>query len=291
MNKFFTFILSFILVNTAISQVDLKVSNCETPDVSVLPYSGFLLIDYDSIPKFFEVIVNTEPTEIFTNDVELKFYLSTDSILDTATDQLVTTDHQFSEINIDTNSTYYDSFVMRRDSLTLATDSGNFQYDSIVYVNVKVDLLCENSDATQAWFLSLDSISCDQIPSDGNYYVFVYIDANGSISETNESNNTYRYYNYYSACRSSSIAEEKNKLGEVNIFPNPTNDEINVQLTELPSEDVLANIYDVSGKLIIQKKVNSLNTNIDLRNVRRGYYMISLVVESEVLLSKKVMKL
>ena len=55
----------------------------------------------------------------------------------------------------------------------------------------------------------------------------------------------------------------------VKIYPNPSNGEFTIELTE----DALVNIYDTAGKLVFTKQVNSGNQNIKIDSAKNIYYL------------------
>ena len=64
---------------------------------------------------------------------------------------------------------------------------------------------------------------------------------------------------------------------EVEVFPNPTQDFITIQLVEVIG-DVEYSIYDVAGKQIINAKISLNETKLDLTNYVRGTYFLKLYI-------------
>jgi hypothetical protein len=74
---------------------------------------------------------------------------------------------------------------------------------------------------------------------------------------------------------------------EVSIFPNPSNNNLNIYSSKIISE--LA-VFDIMGKqLLSYKKVNSNSVNINTSKLSKGYYSISLKQGQEILI-KSFMK-
>jgi YHYH protein/Secretion system C-terminal sorting domain len=64
----------------------------------------------------------------------------------------------------------------------------------------------------------------------------------------------------------------------LNIFPNPTNDFIAIQLTGLNKENLNVELYDASGKLVQAStiKAGATNTYLDVRTVYAGNYLVKI---------------
>ncbi len=79
---------------------------------------------------------------------------------------------------------------------------------------------------------------------------------------------------------------------QINIFPNPTNDFLNIDLTL--SSTMSCNEYilkDLCGKTLkIDKILNSFST-IDLSKIQKGMYFLNLMFNNEVVQTQKIIKL
>ena len=70
---------------------------------------------------------------------------------------------------------------------------------------------------------------------------------------------------------------------EVNVFPNPASDFINVNFSTTKASDVQINIYDIVGKLVRSEKYSVNNTGsvqfkVETGGLDTGIYMVQLVV-------------
>ncbi len=81
------------------------------------------------------------------------------------------------------------------------------------------------------------------------------------------------------SCIEISECVEFNTLGldsfldsEVFIYPNPVKDKLNVQV--IVEDDLYFDLYDVSGKLILQSKSKNDITSLDLKKVPQGLYFL-----------------
>jgi hypothetical protein len=60
--------------------------------------------------------------------------------------------------------------------------------------------------------------------------------------------------------------------GEPKIYPNPCSDVLYIEMQI--SDDCIASIYDITGKLIFNRKLSSGLTEIDIRFIERGMYIV-----------------
>lgn len=71
----------------------------------------------------------------------------------------------------------------------------------------------------------------------------------------------------------------------VNIFPNPTDDLLNIGYDQIPPSEVL--IYDISGKLVFKTNKHS---NIDVSTYAPGVYFVKIIIESQERVGKLIVK-
>lgn len=66
---------------------------------------------------------------------------------------------------------------------------------------------------------------------------------------------------------------------ELVIYPNPASNQLNVKLKELSDDNLIIQIYDLSGKKITNFNVNTNSniTTIDIKDIESGIYFISLI--------------
>lgn len=114
---------------------------------------------------------------------------------------------------------------------------------------------------------------------------------NGSVYTWNVSTiNNYKYSN------NSLNIEELIKINawQVLVYPNPLTSYLNIQFN-LPKEDnINLNIYDLQGKLILEKNLGKKNAGefqetIDLINISAGTYICKIIGE-QYSLTKKIIK-
>ena len=76
-----------------------------------------------------------------------------------------------------------------------------------------------------------------------------------------------------------SLNVEDEEMGEISVYPNPTNGEINVYV-ENPDLFELIEVRDVNGALIMSQIMNSSQTELDLSSLSNGMYFVRLISES-----------
>jgi hypothetical protein len=69
------------------------------------------------------------------------------------------------------------------------------------------------------------------------------------------------------------------------IFPNPTRGQINISLNTLSTETTMAEIYNLTGK-VIHKEAFRNSIRIDMTGHPKGIYFIKLLIEKEVTVRK-----
>ena len=88
----------------------------------------------------------------------------------------------------------------------------------------------------------------------------------------------------------SSISKiDENQTLRFNIYPNPSADRLAIQLPT-GSDNGTATIFDVRGRLVISKKIESNTQNIDLKVLSTGAYTIKVSSRNK-LGTKKFLKL
>ncbi len=77
---------------------------------------------------------------------------------------------------------------------------------------------------------------------------------------------------------------------DVNLYPNPGNGFITIELNKELSEPGLLNVYDMSGKLIVTHEIvpYQIKQQFDNTQLATGTYMLQLIDRSQVMASKKI---
>jgi len=89
-----------------------------------------------------------------------------------------------------------------------------------------------------------------------------------------------------------SISNSDLEKMDINIYPNPVKDILNVDLTMENNSKIKVSISDLSGRTILQKTENvksgRQNINLNLTNLNRGIYLININVGQDKSLSRKL---
>lgn len=80
---------------------------------------------------------------------------------------------------------------------------------------------------------------------------------------------------------------------DVNVYPNPFDDQINIDLSAMQNKsNVSIHIFDLAGKTIyLDNNIPSVNRSIDLSRANPGIYMVTIIDESFIRQTKKIVKL
>lgn len=78
------------------------------------------------------------------------------------------------------------------------------------------------------------------------------------------------------------------KQNKFNIFPNPTNGLLNIELGN--SETHKLSIYNMLGQIVFSESVNEISTIIDLSSFEKGVYMIELSCQNEIFTKQIVLE-
>ncbi len=66
-------------------------------------------------------------------------------------------------------------------------------------------------------------------------------------------------------------------FNQIKIFPNPTNDIINIEISNSMNEDISLNVYNSLGELLIEKKfLNKTTDYIDISHFSKGIYYLKI---------------
>ncbi|MCK4662264.1 MAG: T9SS type A sorting domain-containing protein [Bacteroidales bacterium] len=77
----------------------------------------------------------------------------------------------------------------------------------------------------------------------------------------------------------------------ISIFPNPTNEIINIEIKSQKIKLFNAEIYNIQGKLIFMKQYKSNSINIDISDLSKGIYLLKLKDENgSIIKTKKIVK-
>ncbi|MBK7566234.1 MAG: S8 family peptidase [Bacteroidetes bacterium] len=182
----------------------------------------------------------------------------------------------------------------------VAVSSGNYKVtvtsgtcsatssETVVTVNPKPNALVTNVDATNdlcfdtniklkanngagytfQWYKGATAIA-----GATNYVYYATTTGNYKVKVTNTygCNKTSTAYTIINTCR---LSEDENAEQEISIYPNPNNGEFAIEINNLTSNDLIIEVYDITGRKILAKKINTennyLNTIIELPDYFNG---------------------
>ena len=88
------------------------------------------------------------------------------------------------------------------------------------------------------------------------------------------------------------VKEYANEI-EIEVFPQPVNDLLNIKFHNNLRESVKLQIFDITGKLILQQTINlsevQNNFTVDINNLNHGIYILNLNIGTHSV-SQKIIK-
>lgn len=148
-----------------------------------------------------------------------------------------------------------DIFTASNDSIHWHENTGNGIFEEEKGIKNKTWNFCK--------FLTLQNITNDDkldLLNCGENYVSLFINETNYIPDT------------------TSIVNYNNKI-DAKLFPNPAKNTITINFEEIYS-DIQFEIYNIEGKIIIEKEIKSSDSIIvDVASLSKGYYIISLILD------------
>ena len=74
------------------------------------------------------------------------------------------------------------------------------------------------------------------------------------------------------------------------MFPNPANNELNFDFKSLDVDELTISITDVQGRVILNNRINSTNSAIDVSSLSTGLYQVTILDGNSILSTKKLLK-
>ena len=74
------------------------------------------------------------------------------------------------------------------------------------------------------------------------------------------------------------------------VYPNPTNDFVTLQLKYYNNENLTYQLFDVAGRLLISNKITSSKTNIGMSQFAAGPYMLKIISDNQTVQTFKLIK-
>jgi len=90
-----------------------------------------------------------------------------------------------------------------------------------------------------------------------------------------------------------SISDYEGVVMDCNVYPNPTEDLLQLQITNYEWQetfDLKWSVLDMSGKLILQHEVVSDHTEISMKNLSKGVYFLNVSKDNKLAKAFKIIK-
>ncbi len=160
-------------------------------------------------------------------------------------------------------------------------------------LDISSDILLHTENFSSIVTGSDENLSFDiTIPHEtdlGNYYLFFAADADNTIEESNENNNT----DHITISVLNAIGIEKIESdNDIQIIPNPNNGEFILNIKEDKFQADVIMINDILGNNLFTKKVISENKSIylDLKHLPSGVYFVQLLSKTKIITKRFIIE-
>ena len=86
------------------------------------------------------------------------------------------------------------------------------------------------------------------------------------------------------------IKEAKDIYLKCSVFPNPANEFINLRIESYNIENLSFQLYDINGKLLENKKIESNETSISMKNLVQATYFLKVTDNNKEIKTFKIIK-
>jgi len=157
-----------------------------------------------------------------------------------------------------------------------------------VFDDAATSIVCDDADPAISGFTKPDNLlsSFNTLSSMGDWTLKVVDNASADIGTLNEWS--------LELCKTTPTASiDDFSFDEFLVYPNPFNDSFIISLNAKTSDDVIISIYDMRGRMLINKKFRNINTTfkeeINMYNFEKGVYIFN-VRQGNSKASKKLVK-
>jgi len=81
----------------------------------------------------------------------------------------------------------------------------------------------------------------------------------------------------------------KNNLNEINIYPNPATNKINIEFS-YQNQSAILKFYDLTGNIVLQKQIEGAENVVDISLLTRGVYIVEISDTYKILQTKLIKK-
>lgn len=86
------------------------------------------------------------------------------------------------------------------------------------------------------------------------------------------------------------IKNETKTIMSLVVFPNPTTSFLNLQISDLKTEQLIYQLTDAIGKLIIENKITETSTQINMNEHAEAIYFLSIIQNNQTVKTFKIIK-
>ncbi len=93
-------------------------------------------------------------------------------------------------------------------------------------------------------------------------------------------------------CQFVSVVENEMEIGMIRVYPNPTNADLNLEIDAplFKNEFLIAEFYDITGKMLFAKLLNSTFESLDIASYPNGIYLLLIKSEEKIIDEIKIVK-
>ncbi|CAN5222210.1 hypothetical protein BH09BAC5_BH09BAC5_28760 [soil metagenome] len=104
---------------------------------------------------------------------------------------------------------------------------------------------------------------------------------------------SWNHFDHVTLSDISGVKERTNATLDVEVFPNPTTAILQVELNNIQQGKVIFEITDLTGRIVLQKEMNSnqenISTDFDIHNLSNGMYLLNVKTGTQIY-SQKIIK-
>lgn len=134
-----------------------------------------------------------------------------------------------------------------------------------------------SNDYGQNWYQIIpDSGSCKSYTKvEYNLETYNLAYHNNLLYIPNVDDHNYTYFTYQNPILLD-VKETVSTINEYSVYPNPSIEYINLKLDIEPFKNEVLDIYDLMGQNLITQKIDNIQTNINIQNLKTGIYYCKL---------------
>ena len=142
------------------------------------------------------------------------------------------------------------------------------------------------------------SVAPEVVSSSGDYFENSTVSLSWTIGECltedySSSSNILTQGFHQGKYSTSTLVDNLPNNSEVMVYPNPTNDVINIKVAGLPgfSDGYKIKLFDLNGKLLISKDVEKPDCSLNIGSFNSGVFILNIIDNNQLLKSVKIQKI